>query len=197
MSKTYENYLVLALFIFIIIMSGLVSIETFSSDTIMVESQIDGKKYIVRNVDNQQESADMLAKLSQRLIRLVEYLKLKYNDDDRVKRLDKKFNPNVLVESSATSKYTSYTINKGDKIVMCIRTKKDNEEIAEENLLTFVALHELSHICTVSKNHTEEFWENFEWVLERSVELGIYRAEDYSKSNKDYCGIKVTDTPLK
>ena len=76
MSKTYENYLVLALFIFIIIMSGLVSIETFSSDTIMVESQIDGKKYIVRNVDNQQESADMLAKLSQRLIRLVEYLKL-------------------------------------------------------------------------------------------------------------------------
>ena len=33
-------------------------------------------------------------------------------------------------------------------------------KLVDKNLLLFVALHELSHIMTVSLNHTEEFWDN-------------------------------------
>jgi hypothetical protein len=61
----------------------------------------------------------------------------------------------------------------------------------------FVALHELSHIMTKSVGHTKEFWDNFKFILQNAIVIGIYNPVDYSKDPKSYCGIQVTDTPLK
>ena len=38
----------------------------------------------------------------------------------------------------------------------------------DENTLTFVALHELSHVMTVSVGHKQEFWDNFKFILKES-----------------------------
>ena len=68
-------------------------------------------------------------------------------------------------------------------------------ELIDLNTLTFVAIHELSHVMTLSVGHTKEFWENFKFLLKNAVKIGIYRAEDYKKQPKKYCGMTITDNP--
>ena len=54
----------------------------------------------------------------------------------------------------------------------------------------------MAHIMTLSIGHTPEFWKNFKFLLERAIELKIYKKEDYSENPKKYCGITVTSSPL-
>ena len=60
----------------------------------------------------------------------------------------------------------------------------------------FVVLHELAHIATESIGHTPEFWANFKWILEESINIGIYAKKDYSKDAVEYCGMTISTTPL-
>ena len=67
----------------------------------------------------------------------------------------------------------------------------------KENKLMFVALHEMGHICTKSIGHTDEFWTNFKWLLQKSIEIKIYKKQDFRKDPKEYCGTTITDSPLR
>jgi hypothetical protein len=69
-------------------------------------------------------------------------------------------------------------------------------KLIDINTLTFVALHELSHIMTESIGHKQEFWTNFKFMLKHAVKEGIYEPIDYSKSPEDYCGLMIDDNPL-
>ena len=60
----------------------------------------------------------------------------------------------------------------------------------------FVVLHELAHVCTESTGHTKEFWDNFKWILEESINIGIYTKQDFKLNNVEYCGMTITDSPL-
>jgi hypothetical protein len=33
-------------------------------------------------------------------------------------------------------------------------------------------------------------------LLKEAIDLGLYNREDYQSNPKEYCGIKVTDSPL-
>ena len=59
----------------------------------------------------------------------------------------------------------------------------------------FVAIHELSHIATESIGHTTEFWKNFKFLLKESVDIKIYKPEDYNKTPREYCGMSIKDNP--
>ena len=61
----------------------------------------------------------------------------------------------------------------------------------------FVALHEMGHICTKSIGHTDEFWTNFKWLLQKSIEIKIYKKQDFRKDPQEYCGTTITDSPLR
>ena len=75
-----------------------------------------------------------------------------------LKRLVKNFNPNKISETTVFFKYTSYSVNKGEKIVMCIRNKKSaNQDIIKLNTLMFVAFHETAHLMTKSIGHPMNF----------------------------------------
>ena len=123
-------------------------------------SQIDNKKYLVRNIDDKQNAADLLATMCKRIHILLDYLNVHYGSEDRIKRLLKKFNPNNICESTPNNKHTSYSINKGQKIVFCIRSKKTGK-LVDLNTLMFVALHEVGHLVTDEIGHTPTFWKNF------------------------------------
>ena len=123
-------------------------------------------------------------------------MKQKYPDDESVKRMVERFNPDNITEAGKNNQYTSYSVNKGEKIVFCIRQKNETETLVDENTMTFVSIHELGHIMTKSVGHTPEFWENFKRLLKIAIEEGLYTKEDYSRSPKEYCGIKVSDSPL-
>lgn len=184
---------------FVLLVSALIYGDNNFNEVKYVKSAIDNNEYLVRKFENNDESiksANMLAKLRHKLIKLAQHCYKKYPDDNRIKTLKNRFNPNNISETGKNSKYTSYTVNKGDKIVMCLREKKGEEGLIDENTLTFVAVHEMSHIITKTIGHEKDFWENFKFMLNNAIEIGIYKNVDYSQDPKKYCGIVVTDNPL-
>ncbi len=170
-----------------------------SSDTFNLTCTIavkDGKKYCVRDSSLLKESVELLAEVNIRMQRMVAYLSTKYPTDLRVQRLSKNFNPNKIVETLPTSEYTAYSENKGEKLAFCLRQYKNAATLIDINTLTFVALHELSHLMSASIGHNEEFWTNFKFMLTNAVDANIYQPVNYSKSPVEYCGMSINSSPL-
>jgi hypothetical protein len=176
--------------------SYMVNDESGAQDAIYVVSSVDQRRYLVRNMPDRVEAADKMARIRAKLVRVVESMRERFGSDARTRQMVRNFNPDVLVEAARTSKYTSYSVNKGEKVVMCLRSRDDQEALVEDNMLTFVALHELAHICTPSVGHNQEFWRNFKWILQHAVSIQVYTPVDYSKQPQEYCGMQVTDSPL-
>ena len=190
------NYLIGLLTIIAFSLLGYSHYEHLSQDITFCKSDIDNKEYLVRNMEDKTEAANLLSKIRIKLDKLTHIMKEKYPNDTSVIRLNKRFNSENISESGKGSQYTSYSVNKGEKIVFCIRQKDDKESLVDENTITFVAIHELAHIMTKSVGHTPEFWENFRRLLKEAINEKLYNKEDYTNNPKEYCGIKVTDSPL-
>ena len=160
-------------------------------------AQEDGKTYCVRNRKKLQESAELIAKVTNNMSNMVEYMLKNHPNDKRTHRLVDGFNPNSISETLPTSKLTAYSENKGEKIALCLNKnkKKGEDELIDINTLTFVALHELSHIMTKSIGHKQEFWENFKFLLENAKTAQIYNPIDYNKEPSEYCGMTLSDNP--
>jgi hypothetical protein len=166
-------------------------------DMALVKSSVDGNSYLVRNMNDKEAAANRLAQIRDKLLRLMKSLQQTYSDRPFVKQILKNFdaNPERFTESTPDAAYTSYSVNKGEKVYMCLRQRNDSEELVDENILIFVALHEMSHIGTSSIGHTREFWNHFAWLLERAEELGLYKFQDFAAHPVEYCGVHITDSP--
>jgi len=161
-----------------------------------IVSSVDGNKYCVRERENIEKAADLLAKITVKCKELVTYVGDKYPDKENVKRLQQNFNPKKIMETLPTSSYTAYSENKGEKVAFCLnKDKQDNDHLIDESTLTFVAIHELSHVMTKSIGHKSEFWSNFKFLLECAKEAGIHSPVDYKKEPQQYCGMKIHDNP--
>ena len=193
-----KDYYVYALVLFVV---GLCLWYYYqNSDAIQLKcvvSTVDGNQYCVRERAQLQEAADLLAKVTTKCKSLVSYMSEKHPDDDRTQRLVSNFNPKKIMETLPTSSYTAYSENKGEKIAFCLSPKKKNGEdrLIDEHTLTFVAIHELSHVATKSVGHKTEFWENFKFLLENAKEANIHQPRDYSKEPKEYCSMDIRDNP--
>ncbi len=75
------------------------------------------------------------------------------------------------------------------------RHRKKNGKLIDNNTLTYVALHELAHIATESVGHTDEFWENFKFLLIEANSINIYTPVDYKNKPARYCGMDIKDNP--
>ena len=188
--------IIIIIIVLIILISILIRYESMYSDLTYVISTVDKKPYLVRNRVDKQEAADMLATIKQNLTKIVNYLEENNMSDPKVKRLVEKFKPENISESMANNNYTSYSVNKGEKIVFCIRAKDENQTFETINTMMFVAIHELAHIMTLSIGHTEEFWDNMRYLLEKAIKISLYTKVDYKNQPQDYCGTKITDSPL-
>ena len=171
----------------------------FDSDSFQLKcivSTVDGNKYCVRERANLQKAADLLAKITEKCKKLVEYVGKKLTDDESIKRLIKGYNPKKIMETLPTSEYTAYSENKGEKIAFCLnKVKAETDNLIDEHTLMFVAIHELSHVMTKSIGHKSEFWQNFKILLEHAKEAGIHDPADYKKKPQEYCGMTIHDNP--
>jgi hypothetical protein len=159
-----------------------------------IKSEVDDREYTVQIKKDAKEAADLIAKIRDKLVVLVDHLTKVYGiGDARVAMLNKNFQPDKLKEGVDTPGYTSYSINKGEQIVLCLRTK---DKLVDINTMMFVVLHELAHLATESIGHTDEFWNNFRWILEEAINIGIYVKQDFKKENVEYCGMTITSSPL-
>jgi predicted metal-dependent hydrolase len=163
-----------------------------------VTSTVDGRTYKVRDLSDKQNAANLLAKLRLKLSTLCENLERKYPDKVQVKQITRNFraDPDRFLEATPDAQHTSYSVNKGESIHLCLRQRQTHDEsLVQENVMMFVALHELAHICTKDIGHTPDFWNNFGWLLKEAEAMGLYTYTDFQAQPVSYCGMSITDSP--
>ena len=72
---------------------------------------------------------------------------------------------------------------------------RKDESLVRSDIIVFVALHELAHVCTESIGHGPDFWNNFGWLLQEAEAAGIYQRQNFQTHPAAYCGIYITDAP--
>ncbi len=179
----------------IIILAIIILYYTFANhSTIHVVSTFDGKVYsVLKDIHDPIESANVLAQLNQRILILKNHLQKEYPENIITKRLVKGYNAKLLSEAQIQSGYTTYTIDKSD-IKVCLRTRDDYKKLYDINLLMYVLLHELAHVCNLTMGHDDNFKNVFEFLVQRALEINIYSYDDYRLNPKEYCGITLSSS---
>ena len=168
-----------------------------SFPTVKVRSQIDGQEYRVRDLPDKQYAADMLATLRLNLGKLTDALAQTFPNKPQVQRLVQNFRaePSRFYESTPDSEHTSYSVNKGESVHFCLRQRDSSERLVDQNVMMFVALHEMAHMLTKSVGHEPEFWNNFGWLLREAESRNLYKPTDFKSQPVTYCGVQITDSP--
>lgn len=188
-NTAYISIIIIAIIIFAIFL--------INDNMVYVESKIDGKKYLVRDLYNKQEACDMLAILRNNIYVLADYLKNnihKYEDKkEYIIQLNENLKYTNIKESGDNSVYTSYSVNKGEEIYFCLRSKKTNK-FHDINLLMYVTLHELAHVATPEYGHTPLFNENFRFLTNIAIDINLFTNVNFRKNPVEYCGLTVSDS---
>lgn len=166
--------------------------------TVYVKSNIDSKEYLVRDMPDKQEAADLMAKVRIKLSNLKIHLEQKYPDKPQVKQLIVNFeaDPKRFYESTPDADLTSYSVNKGESVHLCLRQRESGDEsLVDENVIMFVSIHEMGHMITKSVGHGDDFWNNFAWLIKEAESIGIYKSQDFKAHPVKYCGMSITDQP--
>ena len=112
----------------------------------------DGNYYMVQNYKDRQKAANLLARVNRRIKYFLEHLRGRYYNNRDVLRLYRNYNEHQISENHSTSNNTTYSINKGEKIVFCLRHKHAHlkNDLVDINTIMFVAIHELAHLMSHS-----------------------------------------------
>ena len=172
------------------------STSYLNDNLIKTKSQLDNSYYWVRDLPDKNQAANILAKIKKNIYKLVDYLqenKDKFPKNlNYIKDLVSRTKSIIIMETGADEKYTSYTVNKGERIVFCLRAKLINT-IHDLNTLMYVVIHELAHVGCPEFGHTPLFREIFKFLLIESVKINIYTPIDYRKYPKNYCGMEINE----
>jgi len=190
-----QSILLYVIIAFVIIIGLKIYSESDAYNLKCIISDVDGKRYCVRERMTMELAANLLASVTQKLKDLVIYCAKNFPDNEKVQRMVQKFNPTKISETLPTSEYTAYSENKGEKLAFCLNKEKNGSKLIDINTLTFVAIHELAHIMTISEGHKQEFWQNFKFLLEQAKASNIYDPVDYKKNPESYCGMDISDNP--
>jgi hypothetical protein len=155
----------------------------------------DNNFHLVRDYQNKEQAAELLSEIKRRLSLLINHCINSHPDNPNVNQLKERFNPKNIQETNIKETGTSYTINKGQELHLCLRDK-ESMRLHHINILMFVAIHELAHVMSSSYGHNEEFGEHFVFLLNNATQIGIYSPVDYSKNPVKFCGMDVNDSPL-
>jgi hypothetical protein len=180
------------------IVNWITSSVTGKYPLVPIRSNVDGRTYKVRDMADKQAAADLLAKVRLRLEKLCGILEQKFPDKPQVRRMTQNFraDPDRFLEATPDAKHTSYSVNKGESIHLCLRQRQGaNENLVDENVMVFVGIHELAHTITQSIGHEPEFWNNFGWLLKEAEAAGLYQYTDFRAHPVAYCGVSITDQP--
>ena len=165
---------------------------------IKVKSSIDGELYTVRDMPDKQNAADTMAKVRLKMNKLKIHLESTVPDKPQVQQLTRNFeaNPNRFKEATPDAEHTSYSVNKGEEVHFCLRQREGGDEsLVNEDIITFVAIHEMGHMITKTIGHGADFWNNFAWLLQEAEKIGVYTHRDFRAHPVSYCGMKITDQP--
>lgn len=169
-----------------------------NNDVVYIKSDIDGELYLVRDLQDKQYSANVLSKIKKNMIALNDYLVERKRDFPKytqyIDQLNSKIRNSILIENGVDDVYTSYSVNKGEQIVFCLRSKRMADKLHDMNLMMYVVLHEMAHVGCPSVGHTEEFKMIFAFFTEQAIKIGLYEKIDFRNDPKEYCGMTITES---
>ncbi|QKF93821.1 WLM domain-containing protein [Fadolivirus algeromassiliense] len=190
--------IVIFIIIIIFIFSIFAILKLEKHEVKYVKSTIDNKEYLVRDLQDKQQSANNLALLRRNIMTLVDHLYInkdkKYKDfKSDIEQLKTRISDVIINESSEDSSYTSYSVNKGEQIVFCLRSKYTNY-LHDINLVMYVALHEMAHVACKEYGHTDLFKKIFAFITKVAIELGLYTKIDFKNDPVEYCGLIISES---
>ena len=165
---------------------------------VKVVSTVDNQTYSVRDMPDKQKAADTMAKVRLKMNKLKIHLETTVPDKPQVQQLTRNFEAQAyrFTEATPDAEHTSYSVNKGEAVHFCLRQREGGDEsLVDEEIITFVALHEMGHMITKTIGHDADFWNNFAWLLQEAERIGIYKHRDFRAHPVSYCGMKITDQP--
>ena len=197
----YNEFVIIVIIFLILILLQLFkknNINKNNTEMINVKSVLDGEHYEVLNKKDSLKTAYLLSKIKKNFNELINYLNDNidnYNSEkyaiinlkNRIKNLKMIERPDDSDEF-----ITSYTLNKGELMVICLRTKF-LETIHDFNIIFYVCIHELAHIASNTVGHNDEFKSNFKFLLKEAIKLKLYIPVDYRKNPINYCGMVVDE----
>ena len=174
---------------------------------------------VINTYENKQEAAELMERVNSTMIKFLRFLKKKYHIDETsdiilqegskhkvttsdiynmIDNLLDNYNYEKFYENDpAKSNETSYTMNKGDAMYICLRDKQNPNKLVNFDTLLFVLMHESAHIANYNDfGHTVRFWTIFKLLLNNAVEAGIYTPVNYQKYPTNYCGLLINYQPL-
>jgi hypothetical protein len=197
-------------------------LSKFTVENAVAVRASDGDTYRVHPLHGDaRAAADRLALMNDRLIALMRVLRRKYartangylHRTKATLHLLSRYNPDNIAENSPLdpSGDTSYVVDKGRLMALCLRERDpalkkclaggcpnvDPASMAflDLNLLTFVAIHELTHIAIDAVDHPPVFWATFAWLLNEAEAANILTNARYDLHPAVYCGLTVDYTP--
>lgn len=189
---------VCVLLLFLIITIIAIFIKRQRSNVVYVQSDLDRNYYLVRDLEDKQYASNILAKIKQNIIFLTEYLThnigLYPEQKDYIEQLKSRINNVEVLESTEDSVYTSYSVNKGEQIVFCLRSRKIKNKMHKFNLLMYVVLHEMSHVACPEYGHTKIFKQIFAFITTVAIQQALYVKLNFGENPEEYCGLMITDS---
>jgi predicted metal-dependent hydrolase len=151
---------------------------------------------MVYNDNLNKDKANLLASIVKNMYILKNYLttNIKSNDlkdyEIYIKQLETNFNEHrtTIYETDPTSNFTSYSVNKGEELSICLKSK-NTDKLHNINLLMYVIIHEMAHFACPEIGHGDLFQKIFKKFLEIAVKLKIYEYNDYNTKPVEYCGM--------
>ena len=165
----------------------------------VVESNDTGMKLMVYNDKNKKASADLLSEVIKRMFKLRNSLianKKTYPEYQQyIELLEENFNDErtKIYENDPNSDLTSYSVNKGEELAFCLKSKRTGD-LHEINLLLYVAIHEMAHMACPEIGHGDLFKKIFKFLTLEAIKLNLYTKDDYSSNPVEYCGMILSSS---
>ena len=199
--------------IFITLTIILIYIFLFVNNKNLKLVEYNGNQFLIQNSDNNKNSIELLGELVFRLYKLRDYLvensvekldnlylksniskyvsKKEFNES--IQLLKKNFNKKrtKIYENINQSQYTSYSVNKGEELVFCLKARIINNNYHPLDLLMYVAIHELAHCGCKEIGHTNLYNRIFRVYLLIGMQLDIYKYINYEIYPVEYCGMTL------
>ena len=189
-----KDFLLFIIFFFFIFILNKIK----SNRLILVEPNTN-IKFMVINDENKHISTEILTKLVTDMYEIKNHLVQnidKYEENkEYINLLKENFTETrtSIYENDPTSDLTSFSVNKGEELAFCLKSKKTNE-YHDHNLLMYVALHEMAHMACPEIGHGELFKKVFRFITLEAINRGLYKKVDYSEKPVEYCGMVLSST---
>ena len=163
------------------------------NNIIYIESNL-GTKFIIYKDNNKNEKANLIAQIVANMYILRDYLYDNINNypdfKESIIQLKNNFNKNrtSVYETDPNIDLTSYSVNKGEELSICLQDK-NTKELYDINLLMYVIVHEMSHFACSEIGHGDLFQKIFNKFLLVAMEINLYKKIDFVNNPVNYCGL--------